>query len=282
MSLKETLDELNNNRWQGKAAQLLSNQIAAYIICDINNSNSTAGARRVVQSIIDTDSNLMPVIVPATTPETLKRDLRIFGLEKKDWKYPRKGEKRIDFTTGLHLTGYGANDIEKVISCMVSHMRCWMFSMATQFPSIVLEHDALFVKRFNAFENIEKDQPDKYEVLNSLGIVGLNNPKGATRKASVYYDEVLKLNELRGRKFSGYKAVDVPWVDDNKDAPQGLAGNSAYYITNKMAHKLLRKIQEVGIWPNDALMCKQLFPNQIKQIYPFVTELQGIKSTTQG
>ena len=223
MSLKETLDELNNNRWQGKAAQLLSNQIAAYIICDINNSNSTAGARRVVQSIIDTDSNLMPVIVPATTPETLKRDLRIFGLEKKDWKYPRKGEKRIDFTTGLHLTGYGANDIEKVISCMVSHMRCWMFSMATQFPSIVLEHDALFVKRFNAFENIEKDQPDKYEVLNSLGIVGLNNPKGATRKASVYYDEVLKLNELRGRKFSGYKAVDVPWVDDNKDAPQGLS-----------------------------------------------------------
>ena len=115
-----------------------------------------------------------------------------------------------------------------------------------------------------------------------MGIVGLNNPKGATRKASVYYDEVLKLNELRGRKFSGHKAVDAPWVDDNKDAPQGLAGNSAYYITNKMAHKLLRKIQEVGIWPNDALMCKQLFPNQLKQIYPFVTELQGIKSTTQG
>ena len=30
----------------------------------------------------------------------------------------------------------------------------------------------------------------------SSGIVGLNNPKGATRKASVYYDEVLKVNEI--------------------------------------------------------------------------------------
>jgi len=282
MSLKETLDKLNNNRFQGKAAQMLSNQIAAYIICDINNSNSTAGARRVIQSIIDTDSNLMPLIVPATTPETLKRDLRLFGLEKKDWKYPRKGEKRIDLVTGLHLTGYGANDIEKVVSCMVSHMKCWLFSLATHFPAIVLEHDALFVNKFDIFKDHGIQEGQKDMDLNSYGIVGLNNPKGATRKASVYYNEVLKLNELRGRKFSGHKAVDVPWVDDNKDAPQGLAGNSAYYITNKMAHKLLRKIQEVGIWPNDALMCKQLFPNQIKQIYPFVTELQGIKSTTQG
>lgn len=283
MSLKETLDKLNNNRFQGKAAQMLSNQIAAYIICDINNSNSTAGARRVIQSIIDTDSNLMPLIVPATTPETLKRDLRLFGLEKKDWKYPRKGEKRIDFTTGLHLTGYGANDIEKVISCMVSHMRCWLISMATQFPSIVLEHDALFVKRFNAFENVEKDQPDKYEVLNSLGIVGLNNPKGATRKASIYHSKVVEESEKTLMPtLSGHKVVDAPWVDDNKDAPQGLAGNSAYFITDVMATRLLQKIRDYGLWPNDALMCKQLFPNQIKQIYPFMTELQGIKSTTQG
>ena len=44
----------------------------------------------------------------------------------------------------------------------------------------------------------------------------------------------------RGRQqFSGHKVVDAPWVDDNKDAPQGLAGNSAYYITNRMAHRLL-------------------------------------------
>lgn len=282
MSLKEILDDVNKSQPPPKLEWYQHHQIPAYIICDINNSESTAGARRLIQSIRDTDSNLQPVIVPATTPETLKRDLKVFNLEKKDWKYPQKGEKRIDLTTGLHLTGYGANDVEKVISCMVSHMRCWMFSLATQFPSIVLEHDALFVKRFNAFENVEKDQPDKYDVLNSYGIVGLNNPKGATRKSSIYYNEVLKESENSGIVFSGNKVIDAPWVDDNKDAPQGLAGNSAYYISNKMAQKLLRKIQDIGLWPNDALMCKQLFANQIKQMYPFITELQGIKSTTQG
>ena len=282
MSLKEKLDLVNKGQLNVGVAQPIMDQIPAYIICDINNSESTAGARRLIQSIRDTDSNLAPLIVPATTPETLKRDLKVFNLEKKDWKYPRKGEKRIDFATGLHLTGYGANDLEKVISCMVSHMRCWLFSLATQFPSVVLEHDALFVKRFNAFENIDEDIPNKYEVLNSYGIIGLNNPKGATRKASIYYDEVLKKSENHEVIFSGNTVVDAPWVDDNKDAPQGLAGNSAYYISNKMAQKLLRKIQDIGLWPNDALMCKQLFTNQIKQMYPFMTELQGIKSTTQG
>jgi GR25 family glycosyltransferase involved in LPS biosynthesis len=222
------------------------------------------------------------VIVPATTPETLKRDLGLFHLEKKDWKYPRKGEKRIDLATGLHLTGYGANDVEKVISCMVSHMRCWMFCLTTQYPAIILEHDALFVNKFNAFHDITKDLPNKYDILNSYGIVGLNNPKGATRKASIYYDEVLKESENSEVRLSGHKVIDAPWVDDNKDAPQGLAGNSAYYISNKMAQKLLVKIKEIGLWPNDALMCKQLFSNQIKQMYPFMTELQGVKSTTQG
>jgi len=282
MSLKEILDEVNKVKFNVGVAQPIMGMVPAYIICDINNSESTAGARRLIQSIRDTDSNLAPLIVPATTPETLKRDLKVFNLEKKDWNYPQKGEKKIDFATGLHLTGYGANDLEKVISCMVSHMRCWMFSLSTQFPSVVLEHDALFVKKFNAFGSIDKDTPNKYEVLNSYGIVGLNNPKGATRKSAIYYDEVLKESEISNTFFSGHKLVDAPWVDDNKDAPQGLAGNSAYYISNKMAAKLLRKIQDVGLWPNDALMCKQLFTNQIKQMYPFMTELQGIKSTTQG
>ena len=41
-------------------------------------------------------------------------------------------------------------------------------------------------------------------------------------------------------------------------------------------------VQEIGLWPNDALMCKQIFPFKLKQMYPFVTELQGVKSTTQG
>lgn len=296
MSLKETLEDHNDRlatknkemEFQNKKYHLggmTNDYIPAYIISDINNSESTAGARKVVQSIRDTGSRLIPMIVPATTPETLKNDLASLGFKKEHWTYPRKGEKRIDFKTGLHITGYGANDIEKVISCMVSHMRCWTISMSTAFPCIVLEHDALFVNKFDIYKNKEKlnkDIHNKWAILNSYGIVGLNNPKGATRKSAIYYDKVLKESEISETFFSGHKLVDAPWVDENKDEPQGLAGNSAYFISNTIARRLMDKIREIGLWPNDALMCKQLFPKQIKQIYPFITELQGIKSTTQG
>ena len=84
------------------------------------------------------------------------------------------------------------------------------------------------------------------------------------------------------KDFNGYTVSDSPWVDDDKYIPQGIAGNSAYVISPNMAIRLLKKVDEVGLWPNDALMCKQFFPNQLKQIYPFVTELQGIQSTTTG
>ena len=156
MSLKETLEE-HNNRLANKDKEMefqikkyhlggmTNDYIPAYIISDINNSESTAGARKVVQSIRDTGSRLIPMIVPATTPETLKNDLAALGFKKEHWTYPRKGEKRIDFKTGLHITGYGANDIEKVISCMVSHMRCWTFSMSS--ASVSYTHLTLPTKR---------------------------------------------------------------------------------------------------------------------------------------
>lgn len=257
-------------------------QIPALIISDINNSASTAAARVVMQSIRDTDSQLLPYIVPATTPETLDSDLKLFGLKKSDWSYPSAGEKRIDIKTGLHLSGYNAKNMDKVISCMVSHMKCWLSVSAHIFPGVILEHDAIFKRKFDAFKGMTGTENNKYRILASKGIIGLNNPRGATRKSAAYFDEVVKSSEISTQSFSGYKMVDTPWVDDDKYSPQGLAGNSAYYISPNMAKNLLKKVLEVGLWPNDALMCKQFFPNQLKQIYPFVTELQGIKSTTTG
>ena len=51
-------------------------------------------------------------------------------------------------------------------------------------------------------------------------------------------------------------------------------------MTPLIASKLLYSVEEFGMWPNDALMCKQLFP-QLKVIYPYYTTIQhGLKSTT--
>ena len=292
MSLKDYVEKYSGEadatdtefNFQTKVSSALT-YIPAFIISDINNSVSTAGARNVLNSINTTKSKLHPVIMPATTPETLSAHLKLFDQTKNDWRYPSKGEKRIDLKTGLHITGYGANDIEKVISCMVSHMRCWLVAATYRHPCVILEHDAIFVKKLDFYEKASEENGGRSLDHVGSGIIGLNNPKGATRKSSVYYDSVVEsINKSTPQQqtYGRHQVVDAPWVDDNRDAPQGLAGNSAYIIKPDMARSLFTKCEEIGLWPNDALMCKQIFPFKLKQIYPFVTELQGVKSTTQG
>ena len=251
----------------------INDAIPAIIIADLNDHVSTVAARNVITSIRTTKSKLDPVVLQATTPLTLDHDLKTFGLTRNDWTYPRRaGETKIDIKTGLHLTGYNAKDINKVISCTVSHMRVWYFAMISNSPICVLEHDALFTKRFKP-ERANGDLDIK-----SLGIIGLNDPRGATRKSQVYLEKVMSAQRAESVTLS---YVDAPYVDDNQDAPQGIAGNSAYIVSPQAARKLLDKVNEIGLWPNDALMCKQFFP-YLKQAYPFYTRLQGVQSTTQG
>ena len=242
--------------------------MGAIIIADLNNYVSTVAARGVLQSIKETKSNLIPVVLHATTPETLVEDLKAFGLTKSDWTYPKRThEKKIDIKTGLHVTGYAAQDLDKVISCTVSHMRAWYYSMMSNASICVFEHDAYLTRKLNYHPNFKK-----------MGIIGLNDPRGATRKSGVYLDKVMHATRTEDPALT---YVDVPWIDDNQDQPQGLAGNSAYIVSPQAAKKLLDKINDIGLWPNDALMCKQLF-TYLKQAYPFYTKLQGVQSTTQG
>ena len=100
------------------------------------------------------------------------------------------------------------------------------------------------------------------------GILGLNDPRGATRKSAEFHSKV-----------SSYKGLQsVPDLGDNH--PQGLAGNSAYLITPHAAKILLRKVNEIGMWPNDAIMNRQFFP-WMQVVYPYYTTIQrGLKSTT--
>jgi hypothetical protein len=243
-------------------------QMTAYIIADIGSSESTAGMRKCYNSILNTDSKLSVFVLPATIPKTLNETMLLFDLSVADWKYPIKpGEKKIDFVSGLHLTGYNAKDIRKVISCLFSHMRVWMKIMKSGKPGIVLEHDAVFIRSFTMTQKQVMDT--------GFDFIGLNDPRGATRKANVFLERVLSQTK------EGKEIYDCPWVDDDRLAPQGLAGHSAYIITPNGAKRMFEKIKEVGLWPNDALMCKQFFPD-LKVTYPFYTRVQGIKSTTQG
>lgn len=252
--------------------------IPAFIITLQDDRVSMTGARKLIKSIENTNSFVDPYIVPASTPETVNKDLEQFALNENNWTWPKNpGESRLDIKSGLQLHGYGAKDWRKVLACLVSHMRMWHYAAQLNAPLMVLEHDAIFTKTFsqkNLIDLIENgDLMTTHE--DGVGIIGLNDPRGATRKSSVYLEKVLESTK------EGSVKVLAPWIDD-KYIPQGIAGNSAYIIGPKAARKLFNLIAEHGLWPNDAIMCKQLMGPVLHQAYPFYTGLQGISSTTQG
>ena len=234
----------------------------AFIITMLNNHNSLVAARKCLQSIKNTKSFIDPYLIDATTPIELNQHLKNFNLSLNDYSYPKSpAETQKHVKTGLELSGYRASDYTKVVSCLVSHMRLWKLCKELNETIIILEHDALFTTHFN----IKKIQ-EKF----TGGVMGLNDPIGATRKAGLY-DNLVKANYSVGN-------FQVPTID-KPHIPQGLAGNSAYIIKPEAATHLLDKVYEIGMWPNDALMCQQFFP-WLQQVYPYFTTIQGTKSST--
>lgn len=233
-----------------------------FIISMTNDHSSTVATRKCIQSIKNTNSNINTFIIDATTPVNLLEHLSYVGFSLNEWTYPKSpAESIVHLKTGLKITGYRANDYTKVVSCLISHVRLWELCINLNAPILIMEHDAIFTKRFD-FDDLK----DYF----TGGILGLNDPRGATRRSQLYHQKVIEQKNK--------PVADVPWID-NKDIPQGLAGNSSYIIKPEAARNLLEKIKDIGMWPNDALMCKQLFP-WLQQAYPYYTTVQGVKSST--
>lgn len=266
----------------------------ALIITLMNNANSIVGSRRCMESLERSvrDSIERILILPATTPETLGRDIMtlsnnpkykhsvesLFSEARRDsnvinnirYTWPITPEQnRLDLKTGLYLKAYKAANVEKVAACTISHLRAWLYALEHNKDVLVLEHDALFIRSFK-FEEL-------YKKNNKFGVIALNSPYNATRRA-VVYDTDLKV-QYDNDPFK--LAYNVPEVNLSTDPslPQGLPGNSAYIVQPWAAEQLIDKVAEVGIWPNDALICREFFP-WIKSIYPYVTKVQGTPSTT--
>lgn len=176
------------------------------------------------------------------------------------WNYPWEGETT-DLTTGLVKRAYPTTYKERRIACFASHYLLWYKCFKENVPLLILEHDAIFVHRFDPQEYIHS----KYDVI------GINNPLMATRRAKKFFDTVKSKEE---------KLQPIPDLDDF-NVPQGLAGNSAYIIKPKGAEELIMAVEKHGAWPNDAIMCKQLIPN-MGVTRRFYTKVQGLPSTTTG
>jgi GR25 family glycosyltransferase involved in LPS biosynthesis len=174
------------------------------------------------------------------------------------WDYPWSGST-MDFNSGLKKNAYPTHNKFSRISCSIMHHKIWKKIAAGNKPTLVFEHDAEFTTSF----------PKDFAKNSTAPIIGLNSPFGATRLPKKFHDVV---------QASSGDIVAAPTID-YEYIPQGLAGNSAYYITPKGAEHMIKLVNKHGVWPNDAIMCRQLVPN-LSVSKRYYTKVQGLKSTT--
>jgi GR25 family glycosyltransferase involved in LPS biosynthesis len=230
----------------------------AYVIRLEDDPKSVSAASHLVMSSSRVKNEFDITYYDAITPERVKG---LMTMGRLSWKYPWEHEgKHWDMASGLMLTPYKTANPNKRIACFLSHYLLWQHCAKGKTPYLIFEHDAEFTRKLD----LELLEESKY------GIIALNDPRGATKKSQLYYDLVKSKEE---------PVVAVPKIEDLKH-PQGLPGNSAYYIRPESARYLLQLVQRYGAWPNDAIMCQQLMPKQLGILRNFVTKVQGLSSTT--
>ena len=226
----------------------------AYCITINGNEISEFGYNNLEQSSRKVGNSFPINKFEAVTPEYVDRTLKQHNVK---WNYPLQGEV-MDFASGLKKSAYMTRDINKRIACGLSHYLLWKTAISTKSPVLVLEHDAIFQHAIDF--DIGKT---------SFEILGINNPLGCTRKSQDYYQQIINNQQP-------YQLV--PWIDD-QTIPQGLAGNSAYIITPSSADQLIKLVKQYGLWPNDAIMCRQLV-RRLGVTRKFYTHIQNLRSTT--
>lgn len=219
-----------------------------------DNEVSELGYSKLVESSKAVGNDFEIEKYDAVVPTNVDSFMAALGLK---WNYPWHGEA-IDIATGLLKTAYKTVNPKARMACACSHYYWWQFCDMLDETILILEHDAYF------FDKIDFDPADV-----KADIIGINNPLGATRKSKQFYDTVMQ---------STAPYQPAPFID-NIYIPQGLAGNSAYIIKPAGAKKMLELVKQHGLWPNDAIMCRQLVPN-LGVTRKFYTNTQWLKSTT--
>jgi GR25 family glycosyltransferase involved in LPS biosynthesis len=229
----------------------------AYAIVINGNKVSELGYETMVKSseVVGNDFEIQRY--DAVTAEESLGQLAVLNLI---WNYPWDKPVR-DIATGLLKTPYPTKNYDARIACALSHYKLWLKCYKENEAIIILEHDAVWKQKLP--EWVTDDS--KYD------IIGINDPRGATRRSRQFHESVQKKESL----------IQRPPVIDEEYVPQGIAGNSAYIMKPSGAKKMLDLVTEYGLWPNDAIMCRQLVRTLgVTKIY--YTGVQGLPSTTSS
>jgi len=238
----------------------LQDRLICKVITMSGHKQSMEAFQRLQDSAYTYKNDFRPELFEATIAENVEDQMKEYFLE---WNYPWEGSIT-DLKTGLKKSAYPTQNRLNRMACAVSHYRLWSMCVDVG-PMLIMEHDAIFIQRLR-YDNLLEDK--------HYNIIGINNPIGNTRK-SMEFHKILQ----DAKPFSSSNAiVPVPTID-TFDIPQGLAGNSAYIIKPAGAQACINAAKEYGLWPNDALMCKQLVTNMgVTKAY--YTNTQQIVSTT--
>lgn len=227
----------------------------AYAITIEGNAISETATNNLILSSLAVNNDIDLTPYQAITPSLVDSVIASEGLI---WNYPWVNQEN-DFASGLIKNPYRTADPKARVACALSHYSLWKKCFLEDIPILILEHDSVFTHKLN-YDNILST---KYQ------IVGINDPRGATRRSGVYHKMVQDNPEAVQR---------VPAIDDLR-VPQGLAGNSAYIIKPTGARAMIDLVKVYGLWPNDAIMCRQLF-TLLGQTRKYYTRVQGTTSTT--
>lgn len=200
--------------------------------------------------------NLELEIFHGVNKENAKQIMNDYGLK---WTWAHNNDKfRICTITKLQQKPYGTTDIRAKIGCSMSHFQLWKKCVELNETILILEHDSVFIRYLPTFE--------------FDGLCMINDPAGATRNGKWWSDFMKK----RGTEGVHKKTL----VPGPKMVPDGLAGNSAYLIKPFVAQQAIDEFYRLGVWPNDATLCVQLFPFT-QEYYPFVTKVNQTFSTSK-
>jgi GR25 family glycosyltransferase involved in LPS biosynthesis len=226
----------------------------SYAIVLKDNQISQTGFKNLKESSIKVNNSFEINEFQAVVPDETSKLLKEYGIQ---WNYPWEGVV-LDFASGLRKSAYKTRDSKARVACGLSHYKLWKECASGSEPFLILEHDSMFTAKID------------FDIMNTkFNILGINNPLGCTRKSNDYYQAILNNPD---------KYQLVPYIDD-RQIPQGLAGNSSYIIKPEGAKALIELVKEYGLWPNDAIMCRQLLP-RLGVTKKFYTHIQNLKSTT--
>lgn len=199
----------------------------AYVITVLGNENSETKAQRCINSLKNVgmeNYKIFPAFdgtdrISIKTPEHLK---------DQDWiKWIKVVEHEISTAE---------------VACTLSHIALWAHCMTINKPIIILEHDAVMLKKYNNMTQIN--------CVDYLGHLDTFDDYIAFSKTTSFEDVVEKLKK---ESFNTYR--NYPLLNMTNENYNFIMGNHAYAIDPLSARKLFMKALKEGITMcNDSMM----------------------------